>query len=107
MFRASSFTTTPTPTIAMLATGGCRQLGWAQEQGSMTYTLTLVRKTPSMYNVPLEKEITFLGFSTPDINQLYTAASMAAATWTSYIHTTKDLSTMDVALRLDACKIMV
>ena len=32
---------------------------------------------------------------------------MAAATWTSYIHTTEDLSAMDAGIRLDACKIMV
>ena len=107
MFCASSSTTTQTLTIATLAIGDCLQLEGDQEQGSMMYTLTLVRLTLSMYDVTLEGKITFLGFSTPDIDPQFSASSMAAATWTSYIHTTKDLSTMDVAIRLDACKIMV
>ena len=79
-------------------------------RGLTMYTLIQVRQiTPHNEPEGLNSIYPNIAFATPDIDILYNATTqpMSAATWTSYIHTTEDLSAMDTAIQLDTCKIMV
>ena len=74
------------------------------------YTLIQVREITLHYELKILNSFYLdKAFATPDIDMLYNATTqpMSAATWTSYIHTTEDLSAMDASIQLDACKIMV
>ena len=86
---------------------------WAQPtlRGLEMYTLTHVSEIiyPNKWAKGENSIYPNEAFATPDIDTLYNATTqpMSAATWTSYIHTTEDLSAMDAGIQLDACKIMV